>query len=246
MSIRCRNCSFVNHPDAEGRMKPWCVGCGSGIMDAGESAETEAIPARFATESGHRAWSGLSGIPPVQSRSRKSSSPGVMFGIGIVVLGMGIYSLVHRSSDVINGWSSRNWPKTRGTIARSWLEEWVSTRSGHTFELHAIYQYEVAGIRYQNDKVEFSNKLAGGGREFANKELAKIAPDGKACDVYYDPNRPSCSCLVPGITTFYLIFMPSLTLFFFFIGGVSTWVSAWKMIRDVKIALRPRTISQGY
>jgi hypothetical protein len=142
-----------------------------------------------------------------------------MLATGLILLCLGVLSLVRYSDDFINGWSSRSWPKTRGTIVRSWLEEWVSNKGGHSFKVRAVYAYQVAGIRYENDKIQFSNQLSGGDRSYGAQQLAKIAPAGQSRDVYYDPNYPSRSCLIPGVSVFYLTLVPCLTGLFL-LGGV--------------------------
>jgi ribosomal protein S27E len=231
MSIRCRKCSHVNRPDADNRMKPWCVGCGAGLADSDQGEQPETGPAPSADGVYHPPG-GLIGmpVPQVGYRARRRASPDVMLGISLVMISLGVASVAKYSENTINGWASRNWPKTRGLVARSWLEEWVSTKSGHISYLRAVYTYEIAGIRYENDKVEFTSQIGGGGRAYGERELARIAPAGQPCDVYYNPNRPSLSCLVPGVSALYLTVLPFVTLFFFLIGVVGLWTSVRQVL----------------
>jgi hypothetical protein len=222
MAIRCGKCSHVNQPDAKNLMRPWCVACGSGLADAGvppPPAPADSGPARVVRD-------GLEGMPRPQMsyRPRRRSPEGMLF-VGLVLLGLGVLSLYRNGEKFCNGWASGNWPKTRGKVMRSWLEEYISNKGAHTFEVRAVYTYTVAGIRYENDTVEFTSQLVGGGREYGEKQQAKYAPAGKACDVYYDPNQPQRSCLLPGLSGVYMTIVPCLTVFFFLLGGVTTWTA---------------------
>jgi hypothetical protein len=235
MSIRCSKCSQFNQPDADGRVKPWCARCGAALAGLEGQVQLQMMAATTRIEQAVRYPSGAGGA--VKSFTgyprRKPSSPSVIFGIGLFMLGLGVVSVVRNFDDFVHGWASSKWPKTTGVVSRSWVEDYISNKGSKSYELRAVYQYEVGGIRYQNDTIHFSKQLQSGDHAIGERELAKIAPVGKPCTVYYDPNRPTVSCLVPGVSVFYLTILPFLTCFFFLVGGVCTWTSVRKMLASL-------------
>jgi len=172
---------------------------------------------------------------------RKPESPWIYLFIGLGCIGLAVAVVASTVDNTIKGWSSRTWPKTRGTVVRSWVEEWQSDKGGgRSFVLGAIYRYEVAGKHYENNNVKFSKQLEAGDRARGEEQLAKLAPSGGTCVVYYDPKDPARSCLVPGATLFYLIVLPFLVLLFFFIGVICTWGSARRILAGEKSAVGVR------
>jgi hypothetical protein len=230
MTIRCTNCSHPNPPDSEGRPKPWCSSCGAGLSDGGQFRQTGTLSPDIGPSVPVFHGAAVSGGAQRRSVSRKPDSPWVILFIGLGCCGLGVAVVASSLGDAVNGWLSRNWSKTQGTVLRSWVEEWQSDNGSRSYTLCAIYRYSVDGKRYENNKVQFSNQLRAGDHARGAEELAKIAPNGKPCVVYYDPDDPSRSCLVPGPSLFYLIFLPTLALFFFLIGSVGTWGSARQIL----------------
>lgn len=238
MGIRCVKCSHLNQPDAENRMRPWCVGCGAGLVDAGVQEQPGAMPVppaaaqAFSPPSGPIGPAGFLRPQTIYRPRRRTTAEGAL-AAGVIFLGLGVWSVVSHAENTFYGWSSRNWPKVRGTIVRSWLDEYISTKGGHSFEVRAVYAYKVGGIRYENDKIKFSTQLTGGDRPYGEQELARIAPAGQPRDVYYDPDRPSRSCLIPGVSAYYYTIFPFVTGLFFLIGGTSMWVAVRKFLAAI-------------
>jgi hypothetical protein len=229
MVTYCKNCSHPNEADQQGRSKPWCAACGAGLADAGQRPEIQPAPARG--NSNAIPPSLRSGIGSNSVRRRKPDSPMVVLAIGLVLIGFGITVVATTASSAINGWSSRNWPKTQGRVVRSWVVDYTSSKSAaRSYQLNAIYRYEVSGKRYESNTVGFGKRLESGDHASGEEELAKVAAEGKTCTVYYDPDDPSLSCLVPGPSLFYLVFLPLLSMFFLFIGSVCTWGSAKQLL----------------
>jgi hypothetical protein len=245
MAIRCANCSQLNLPDSEGRIKPWCSSCGAGLADAGAQRQTRPGPPGAETASvPFRALREPAG-PPTRRTARKADSPWIFLCIGLGCVGLAVAIVASTLGDAINGWSSRAWPKTQGTVVRSSVEEWQSNKGARSFQLAAIYRYEVAGKRYESDRIQFCKQLQAGDRARGEEALAKIAPSGRPCPVYYDPSDPSRSCLIPGASLFYLIFLPSMALFLFLIGGVCIRGSARQILSAGKLTVPARASAAG-
>jgi hypothetical protein len=238
MAIRCENCTHQNQPDSNGRMRPWCSFCGAGLGDVDQRLQTRPEPVRAAAPAGpdfHGA--GVAAGPQFRRSIRKKDSPWLILSIGLGSIGLGIAVVVSTVGDAVSGWSSRNWPKTRGTVVRAWVQEWESDRGGRSYSLSATYKFEVNGKRYEGDRVRFSNQLQAGDFRRGEEELAKIATTGKPCDVYYDPSDPTRSCLVPGASLFYLIFLPLLAGLFLLVGVTCTLGSIRQILSAGKSTL---------
>jgi hypothetical protein len=239
MTVRCPNCSELNLPDPDGRRKPWCSSCGAGLADTGERVQSEPAPVPYGTEPAPRPSQGAGVSAGVQRRNavRKPDSPWAFMLGGLALVGLGVAVVVSTLGDTIEGLLSRSWPKTQGTVVQSRVEEWLSNKGSRSFTLVANYRYEVAGKRYESSNIQFCRQLHAGDRARGEEELAKIAPAGKPCVVYYDPSDPARSCLVPGASLFYLVFLPLLAVFFLLVGGICAWSSARRIVAGEKTAL---------
>ena len=239
MAIRCATCSEINLPDANGRKRPWCSKCGADLTDTGTGHQAPSTSAPVGNDLPVQVLRA-----PVVSNTpqpRKPDSPWVILVIGLVIFGLGVAVVVNMAGEIVNGVASRSWPKTQGTLVRSYVEEWRSNRGGRSYNLVAIYRYEVDGKPYENDRISFARQQQAGDRAIGEQELAKVAPSGKPCAVYYDPSDPKRSCLVPGSSLFYLVFLPFLSLVFLLVGGVCTWGSANQILGGKKPAVASNT-----
>jgi len=232
MTIRCASCSQLTLPDADGRTKPWCSACGAALANAGESREAQPAPAFPNPDptDWHLRGAGVATCGLTRRPTRKPASAEVTLLIGLVILGLGVTVVANNLDNFVKGWSSQNWTKTQGVVVRSWVDEFISNRGSRSFTLGAIYRYQVDGRIYESSKVQFSNQLQSGDKARGEQELAKIAPARQYCVVYYDPKDPAQSCLIPGLSYFYLVFLPLLALFFLLIGGIGTWKSGREVL----------------
>jgi hypothetical protein len=126
---------------------------------------------------------------------------------------------------VVEGLASRDWPKTQGIVVNSSVEEWFSARGGYSYTLVANYRYDVGGKRYAGNRVRLVNQRQPGDQQQGLQELAKVAPAGKSCVVYYDPANPTKSCLLPGTSSFHIVFLPLFATLLWSVGGVCLFKS---------------------
>lgn len=103
---------------------------------------------------------------------------------------------------------SRNWPAVPGRVILSAVRETTvrvrrSTsirrmRTAVRYAPHVVYEYEVDGTRYANDRVRIGPALLSSEPADAAREAAKH-PVGQEVQVAYNPDLPSEAVLDPGL-----------------------------------------------
>ena len=84
------------------------------------------------------------------------------------------------------------WPTVQGRVDRSKIEQRL-TKSGTFYRLALVYHYEVGGLYYEGDTVEF-----GSPRVTAEELIERLAakyPAGAQVTVHYDPDDPATCVL---------------------------------------------------
>jgi hypothetical protein len=88
-----------------------------------------------------------------------------------------------------------NWPLAPGRVKNSVMEETVSVWPAAI----VIYVYEVNGKQYRGTRVRFGG--TGAMHPAAAQQVLAMYPIGATVSVYYDPERPGQSVLIPGGAT---------------------------------------------
>jgi hypothetical protein len=130
----------------------------------------------------------------------------VFFGIGFLILGIGLYSL--RMS-----YLAKHWPTTNGEITHLEVKE---TRDSKTTDFEAVvkYRYRVAGTAYEGNRIAFG--YASSSLRSAHQEIADRLTGVKTVLVRYDPKNVSRSVLTYGLnrsTILMLVFGGTWTAF---------------------------------
>lgn len=112
--------------------------------------------------------------------------------------------------------ASEHWPQTQGEIIESELET-SRGDNGTMYGAHVVYRYSLDGGEFESDRIWF-----GGDYSTSNRsemfEVVKQYPVGQAVTVYYSPDQPSESVLMPGAyTSSYILF--AIGMVFLGIGG---------------------------
>lgn len=119
-------------------------------------------------------------------------------GLVLVFVGLGIFLLVRSRRDKEKAAQSLNWPSVSGKVIDARMLESTSTDSdgdsSTTYRAHVQYEYEVAGTRYTNDKINVGMVVSTSATKKVQETLARY-PAGATVKVYYDPNNPSDSVL---------------------------------------------------
>jgi hypothetical protein len=88
--------------------------------------------------------------------------------------------------------ASRRWPTVRGLVQADTVERRENS-FGVFYKLALSYRYEVDGISYQGDRVQFGPARVTAGELI--ESLATRYPPGAEVDVHYDPNDPSTAVI---------------------------------------------------
>ncbi|MBS0263661.1 MAG: DUF3592 domain-containing protein [Planctomycetes bacterium] len=159
-----------------------------------------------------------SGPPPEELVARRQVQIGRWYrGLGGLVFGLaflaGLFILRAGYRDTMTGRQSRNWPTTPGHITASSVSftsrqdriEIDSRTPGETrtvtretFFADIQYEYEVNSRSWTGNRVTIAD--VGCNSDDAHA-LAAQYPVGKSVSVYYDPQDPTSSVLVPGAST---------------------------------------------
>ena len=108
---------------------------------------------------------------------------------------------------------SLHWPTADGTITASDVILGRTGKGGKAYSPGVRYSYSVDGTDYQGDGIQFGSS---GIAERTAKAIVAAFPVGKRVPVYYDPQRPTRTVLMPGVTGW------PWTLFLLFCGGILT------------------------
>lgn len=102
----------------------------------------------------------------------------------------GLFLLMLSFDGVIDGYHSSQWQKVSGQIIDGYKRKNMigfTTFAYHRYDAFA-YKYEINGIEFVGHKVSFGVKAP-------NKEY----DSGERVNVYYDPQNPGDSVLIPGV-----------------------------------------------
>jgi hypothetical protein len=118
----------------------------------------------------------------------------------------GFFLMRHGFYYVRLGQESNSWPTARGKVVRSFLHSHTSTSTNQngltststSYSPRIQYVYEKNGVMYRSEAMT----IGGGGLSFHSQTQAEFYldnyPVGKEIDVYYNPNSPAMSVLIPG------------------------------------------------
>jgi len=118
---------------------------------------------------------------------------GVVFPIFLVIAGIGaiIYGYVETS----NAKASNSWPVVQGKILSSEVGSYLS-RSAMRYIPKISYEFEVDGEVFTGKKVMFADVESSS--KGSPQRLVSKYPQGSSADVYYKPENPAVSVLLPG------------------------------------------------
>lgn len=118
----------------------------------------------------------------------------------------------HGSIELLAAQSSQHWPETQGTIIYAEFE-YHGTGSNRQRSPIVRYRYEVNDTIYESDRIAFGPKPnnKGGGAVFTtarDDEIRSFARlrEGTRAAVYFNPDSPTDSVLLPGGGWFVLVY----------------------------------------
>ena len=95
--------------------------------------------------------------------------------------------------------ASEQWPQTQGEILKSELEE-SQSEDGTMYGAHVAYRYAQDGGEFESSRVWFGGDYSTSDRS-EMFEVVRKYPVGSVVQVYYSPDNPAESVLMPGAYT---------------------------------------------
>ncbi len=96
--------------------------------------------------------------------------------------------------------AAQRWPTVNGIVRRSEVSESFERRANATRYTPVVeYEYQVSGTGYSGSVLRIIGTT---GRETEALAQTSARPVGSEVTVYYDPEEPGRSCLVPGVRWF--------------------------------------------
>ena len=116
--------------------------------------------------------------------------------LGIVFAGAGIATCYFSKPTLDDARASADWPSVRGKITHSKVVRRKSNDGGRSYSATVEYSYEVDGKKHSDDTIWFG--MTTSSRRATAERLVDQFRPGQEVDVYYDPDMPGLSVLLPG------------------------------------------------
>lgn len=115
----------------------------------------------------------------------------------VLILLMGLALIQDRVRLLLAGQQSLDWPTVTGQVVDATASAVAGTQVGLGWRVQVSYEYEVDERKFAGDRLRFSRRLGGRTQGQAEQAVVSYAPGGPI-EVYYDPEQPARSVLVPG------------------------------------------------
>lgn len=138
---------------------------------------------------------GVRSKPPLTYRQAKPLHGWAALLVGILLMAMAPLAVVPILIVDSQSRASKDWPTAQGVIARSGLSR-VKLLNEEKYQADVKYHFQVNGRDYSGTRISFMSTT--GSSEKAQYALIEPYPVGAEVTVYYDPDDPSSSILVPG------------------------------------------------
>lgn len=160
---------------------------------------------------------------------------GIFTTIGIIV------GLVVGKPILDQAKATEQWPQTEGEILESELQE-SSGDQGTMYSAHVVYRYALDGGEFESNRIWYGGVYSTSDRS-EMFEIVKQYPVGKTVTVYYSPDSPSESVLIPGAYVLsHVLYV--IGLVFLGIGGFLLLILIILVVRSI-VALPPENERLG-
>ena len=121
------------------------------------------------------------------------------------------------------GWISSDWPTCEGEFTLSEVSSKEDSDDETVYTFNVLYEYEVNGKQYQNSRLA-SRPVTASSTDGLSRYLRDF-PKGASTDVYYNPNNPTESIILPGSRygSWFLVIL----------GGLVWLFGFWILIMDL-------------
>ena len=156
---------------------------------------------------------------------RRQAGPIASLVLGVIFAGAGIATCYFSKPTLDDAKASADWPNVQGKVTRSKVIGRKNSKGKRNYSAAIDYQYEVDGKKYSGDTVWFGQSTSR--RKTSAQKLVAQFPSGQKVDVYYDPEVPGVSVLLPGaFLSSYLVF--GVGVLFAVIGSLAVLTVALK------------------
>lgn len=117
--------------------------------------------------------------------------------LSAVIICLGVFAVTFCAYQLRLAVDSKTWPRTQGTVLKSYVAPFGMGARGD-YMATIIYKYTINGQVYKSHRLSVI--------QTASKQLTSLRgfvaehPEGTQVTVYFSPNDPSLSVLVPGLT----------------------------------------------
>ena len=155
----------------------------------------------------------------------------VLLFLGVVFASIGaVTGLVFGKPMLDQAKATEQWPQTSGEVLES---ELVESRGddGFLYRAHVVYRYALDGAEFESDRIWSGLDYSTSDRS-EMQEIVRTHPVGKTVTVYYSPDDPAESVLMPGANlSSYVLF--SVGLVFLAVGGFLLLIAVFLVARSV-------------
>ncbi|MBD3270157.1 DUF3592 domain-containing protein, partial [Candidatus Peregrinibacteria bacterium] len=138
--------------------------------------------------------------------------------VGILFMIIGASTLYFSLGEVFSAYNSENWQNAPGKVIVSEVVRDVDSDGDISYRTDVLYQYQVEGKQFTGNTIYFG-KMDNSNPGEANRIITDY-PEGSEVKIYYDPDDPNISTLIPGIN-WEVFFLPGIFAMFFIMGFIS-------------------------
>ena len=122
--------------------------------------------------------------------------PDHAWGAGFFLL-LGLIGAAWRSTQLVEGLFSQNWPTTQGVITESGIWTTYDSDGDPSYKVEIAYEYVVDGVGYVRDRISAAGTFSSGNRHSAEQVMLQYRK-GDEVLVAYNPRNPARAVLIPG------------------------------------------------
>ena len=118
------------------------------------------------------------------------------WGAGFFLL-LGLIGAAWRSTQLVEGLFSQNWPATPGVITESGISITYNSDGDPSYKVDIAYDYVVAGVGYVGERISAAGTFSSSNRHSAEQVMLQYRK-GDEVLVAYNPRNPARAVLIPG------------------------------------------------
>jgi hypothetical protein len=110
-----------------------------------------------------------------------------LVSIPFLIVALVLFAIAGRGRGAAN--AAKSWATGSATIVSATIQARRGSEDGTSYYPYVVYEYEVNGQRYRNDKLHFGTEVGKGFSGWVQNDIAKYQP-GSQHPFYYNPADP--------------------------------------------------------